>query len=67
MAKKVTHGELQEAAKDQNIDPEQDYETLREEIEIHTCKWCRDEFLTGWSDGFCTDGCEVDYINEFYR
>lgn len=49
------------------VDPEQSYENLRERIEILTCKWCGDEHLGGYSEKFCTDACEVNHINEYYR
>lgn len=67
MASKVTQGELQEHAKQEGVDPDQSYEELREVIEIHECKWCDDEYLRGWSDEFCSDTCEVEYINEYHR
>lgn len=65
MSSKVTHGELQSAAKSRGVDPTLTYEELRERIEINTCDWCGDEFIHGWTDRFCTDGCQVQYINEF--
>lgn len=63
----VTKGELQRAARNRGIDPDQSYESLREAVEIKTCKHCRDEYAVGWSDQFCTDGCEAEYINEHFR
>lgn len=62
----VTLGELQDEAKRQGIDPDQSYEELRDEIDVNTCQWCQDEYITGWSEKFCTDGCEVEYHHEFY-
>ncbi len=67
MASQVTYGELKDAARSQGVDPEQSYEGLREEIEIYTCKWCNDEYLHDLHDEFCSDGCQVHYINEHHR
>lgn len=66
MGTKLTKGELQEYARQNYLDPDQSYEELREEIDILTCKMCGDEYLYDLWDGFCTDGCQVRYINEYY-
>jgi hypothetical protein len=35
--------------------------------DTNKCRWCGDEFLVGWTETFCTDQCDVEYINEYYR
>lgn len=69
MSSKVTQGELQEAARDEGIDPDQPYDELRQAVDeaigIKSCGKCGDEFVYGWSDRFCTDGCEVEYIHAY--
>lgn len=47
------------------IESNQEYSELREQIEIYTCKECLDEYLQGWSENFCTDGCEAEYIQKW--
>lgn len=64
---KLSHGEIRDAASREGLDPDRPIETIREELHISTCKWCGAEFVNGWSEGFCTDQCEVDYIKEYHR
>lgn len=68
MATKVTMGELQEYADQEDIDYDDDisYEEMREIIDIHECKQCGDEFLRGWDEKYCSDACEAAYINEHF-
>jgi len=64
---RVTRGELEEYADENGIDAEgKDYEELRDEIDIKVCGYCRNDFLYGWTEKFCSDTCEVHYINEYY-
>lgn len=65
---------LKNAARDvAGVDPEDygpaEYDALREEMsdKIKECRWCDAEFVTGWSDTFCTDQCEIAHINEYHR
>lgn len=66
MASKVTMGELQEFADQERIDYDEDisYEELRELVEIQECKQCGTEYLRGYSEKFCSDGCEVQYLHD---
>lgn len=72
MSTKITHGELLEAARDvPTVDPDE-HDTpadLRAAMsdEITQCRWCGDEFVHGWTGRFCSDTCEVAYINEYHR
>lgn len=65
--RKLKMRELRQIARRKNIDSDQSYEELREELDIKKCRFCDKEFVIGWSDKFCSDGCEVEYINEYHR
>lgn len=65
--KRMHKGELQEAARLNGINPDRSYNELREALDIKTCDFCGSEFVTGWTDRFCSDACEVQYINEHFR
>jgi len=72
MAGKVSYDRLQSAAREQGVDPGQPYPDLREQVEVSECEWCDGEFVFGWTsdigeDRFCSDTCEVEYINEYHR
>lgn len=67
MSGKLTKGDLRQRAREEGLDADQSYEALREAITIHECKWCGDEYLDDLWDGFCTDACQVHYINEYHR
>lgn len=69
MATKVTMGELQEFADAEGIEYDADvsYSEMRELVEIFTCKQCGDEYVRGYSEKYCSDTCEVEYINENFR
>jgi len=64
--RRITKGDLQEKARWNGIDPDQSYDELREAVEIHECKNCGDEYLHDLWEGFCTDGCQVEYMNKYY-
>lgn len=66
MGRKVTMGELQDFADKEGIeyDPDISYEEMRELIEINECKQCGKEYLSGYSEDYCSDTCEVLYLNE---
>lgn len=67
MATKLTKGELIAVAPDHNVDPDQSYEKLRKEIPFGTCKECGTEHLQNYSDKYCSDTCEVQYINKNFK
>jgi len=68
-SRSVTMGELQERADIEGIEYDEDisYSEMRELVDIYECKHCEDEFLTGWNEKYCSDTCEVEYINENFK
>lgn len=69
MASKVTMGELMAFADAEGIEYDEDvsYSEMRELVEIRECRQCGTEYLRGYSEKYCSDGCEVAYINENFR
>lgn len=67
MATKLTKGELMTAAANQGVDPDQSYENLRNAVSFGVCKQCGTEHLQKYSDKYCSDTCEVQYINENFK
>lgn len=62
---KVQKGTLQEAARSEpGVDPDQSYQELRDAIDIKECKRCGSEFVSGWRGKYCTEKCEVMYLDE---
>lgn len=63
----LTDGQVITAARSAGLSTHLPVGELREQLDITECRWCSAEFVEGWSDKFCTDRCEVDYINEYHR
>lgn len=66
MHSELTYGELQDEARLQRIDAQQPFDELRKALDIKECKWCSGEYVRPYSEGFCSDLCEVEYINEYF-
>lgn len=65
MGHKLTMKELQRHTDKIDTDTtDLTYEELREQLNIKTCKYCSDEFVTGWTENFCTESCEVEYLHK---
>lgn len=65
MSKKVTMGELMDAAGVDDVDA-YSYEEMREKVGVSECKHCGHEYIHGWNDEYCSDACEAAYINEHF-
>lgn len=66
---KLTKGELLDVARqDYGVAADDDlsYEELRALVDIFQCKQCGDEHVGRYEEDFCSDGCEVAYINEHH-
>lgn len=68
MKRKVSMGDLIDYAEQNGITHDsKSYEELREVVPINECKECSDEFLRGYNESYCSDTCEVEYINRNFR
>lgn len=69
MAKRVTLGELLDFADARGIEYEEgvSYSEMRDLVDIRVCKQCGSEYLQGYSEKYCSDGCEAAYIDENFQ